>query len=109
MEMTLLGLAMPGVLSKIKEILVHEGFIVQTIPTADPVLVAEKNGNWWRSARQLIIEFSSESKNMTRVNITAIIKNNKNNHHEEEIIAGSFASKISNILHKVIQTKTYGI
>lgn len=108
METTLLRLAMPGVLNKIKELLIHEGFIVQTIPTADPVLVAEKSGSWLRSARQLIIEVTSENKNMTRINITAIIKNKKNSQLAEEILEENFASKLYNIFNKVIQ-KTYGI
>ena len=78
METTLLGLAMPKVLKQLKDMLLNEGFIVQTIPTADPVIIASKEGGWMRSPRQLVLEFISENNHSTRINITAIIKNNKN-------------------------------
>lgn len=108
MESTLLGLSMPKVLKQLKDMLLNEGFIVQTIPTADPVIIASKEGGWMRSPRQLILEFISESNHLTRINITAIIKNNKNNINAEEILEENFASKLYNVFKKVIK-KSYGI
>ena len=108
METTLLGLAMPKVLKQLKDMLLNEGFIVQTIPTADPVIIASKEGGWMRSPRQLVLEFISENNHSTRINITAIIKNNKNNLNAEEILEENFASKLYNVFKKVIK-KPYGI
>ena len=108
MESTLLGLSMPKVLKQLKDMLLNEGFIVQTIPTPDPVIIASKEGGWLRSPRQLILEFISENNHLTRINITAIIKNNKNNTNAEEILEENFASKLYNVFKKVIK-KSYGI
>lgn len=108
METTLLGLPMPNVLQQLKDMLRYEGFIVQTIPTADPVIIASKKGGWMRSPRQLILEFISENNNLTRINITAIIKNNKNSVNAEETLEENFASKLYNVFKKVIK-KPYGI
>ncbi len=108
METTLLGLALPKVLKKLKEMLVYQGFIVQTMPTANPVLIANKKGNWLNKPRQFIIEITSENNNTTRINITAIIKNMKNNHHAEEILEVNFSSKLYTVFNKIIQ-RPYGI
>ena len=108
METTLLGLAMPKVLKQLKEMLLYQGFMVQTIPTADPVIIASKEGGWMRSPRQLILEFISEDNHLTRINITAIIKNKKNSLNAEEILEENFASKLYNVFKKVIK-KPYGI
>ena len=103
METTLLGLAMPSVLPPLKEMLHRRGFLVQTMPTANPVLLAYKKGSWLRSARQLIIEISSIEKNLTRIDITAIITGQKNSKHTEEIIEETFATVIYKYFKKVIQ------
>ena len=108
METTLLGLALPNVLKQLKKILIRQGFIVQTIPTANPVLVAVKEGSWLRSPRQLVIEITSENNNTTRIDITAIINNKKNSNHAEEILEENFASKHYTVFNKVIQ-RPYGI
>jgi hypothetical protein len=103
METTLLGLAMPSVLPPLKEMLNRKGFLVQTMPTHNPVLVAYRKGNWLRSARQLIIEISSIEKNLTRIDVTAIITGEKVNKHTEEVIEETFATVIYNYFKKVIQ------
>ena len=108
METTLLGIAMPKVLKQLKDMLLYEGFMVQTIPTADPVIIASKEAGWMRSPRQLILELISENNHLTRINITAIINNNKNRHNAEEILEENFASKLYNVFKKVIK-KPYGI
>ena len=108
MEITLLGLALPEVLKQLKVILVRQGFIVKTMPTADPVLVAYKEGRWMRSPSQLVLEIKCEKNNMTRINITAIVDKKKNSHHAEEILEENFTSKLNNVFNKVIQ-KPYGI
>jgi hypothetical protein len=108
MEITLLGLALPGVLQQLKKLLISQGFIVQTMPTANPVLIAYKKGSWFRSPRQLIIEIISEQNNITKLDITAIIENKTNSHHIEEIVVGDFVTKLKNVFKHVTQ-RSYGI
>ena len=108
METTLLGIALPNVLKKLKEMLISQGFIVQTMPTPNPVLVAYKEKSWWQSPKKLVIEITSENNNTTRINITAIINNMKDSHHAEEILEENFTSKLYNVFNKVIQ-RPYGI
>jgi len=108
MEITLLGLALPGVLQQLKKFLISQGFIVQTMPTANPVLIAYKKGSWFSSPKQLIIEIISEQNNITRLDITAIIENKTNSRHVEEIVEENFATKLNSVFKKVTQ-RPYGI
>ncbi len=108
MEITLLGLAVPGVLQQLKKLLVSQGFIVQTMPTANPVLIAYKKGSWFSSPKQLIIEIISEQNNITRLDITAIVESKTNSRHVEEIVEENFVTKLNNVFKKVTQ-RPYGI
>jgi hypothetical protein len=101
MESTLLGLAMPSVLHPLKDCLKQKGFIVQTMPTPNPVLVAYRKGNWLRSARQLIIELICIENHLTRVDITVIKENSNENFWTDHAIEGNFASFINNYFKKV--------
>ena len=101
MESTLLGLAMPSVLHPLKDCLKRKGFIVQTMPTPNPVLVAYRKGNWLRSARQLIIELICIENHLTRVDITVIKENSNDNFWTDHAIEGNFASVITNYFKKV--------
>ena len=104
METTHLGLALPKVLKQLKQMLIRRGFIVQIMPTANPVLVAYQNGNWLRRPRQIVIELSSVRNNLTRIDITAILNNKNDNSHDEQILEGNFVSALYNTFKKVIQT-----
>jgi hypothetical protein len=104
METTHLGLALPNVLKQLKEMLIRRGFVVQTMPTANPVLVAYQNGNWLRRPKQIVLELSSVQNNITRVDITAILNNRNDNLHDEEILEENFVSALYNTFKKVIQT-----
>jgi hypothetical protein len=103
METTHLGLAMPKVLKQLKEMLVRRGFIVQSMPTPNPVLIAYQNGNWLRRPRQIVLELSSIENNLTRIDITAILNNRNDNANDEHIIEGNFVSALYNTFKKVIQ------
>ncbi len=104
MKTTLLGHALPNVLSRLKEMLTSQGFLVQTIPTANPVLVAVQKGSWFRKPKQLVLEVSSVEDNLTRIDITAIVKSNT---HAESTIEESYAKSIYNSFKKSIQ-QSYG-
>lgn len=104
METTFLGLAMPKVLQQLKLILIRKGFLIQTLPTSNPVIVACQQGNWLRRPRHLVLEISSIENNLTRIDITAIV-NNKNNRSNQAAIELSIASIISGVFNKVITTR----
>lgn len=104
MKTTLLGLALPNVLSRLKEMLTTQGFLVQTIPTANPVLVAVQKGNWFRKPKQLVLEVSSVEDNLTRIDITAIVKSNN---EAETNIEESCAKSIYYSFKKAIR-QSYG-
>ncbi len=108
METTLLGLALPNVLKKIKALLTKQGFTVQTMPIANPVLLAYKEGSWFRRPRQLVIEIICEKNNLTRINITAIINNRNDTNPAEKFLEESFTSMLYSVFNNVIQ-KPYGI
>ena len=105
METTLLGLAMPNALQQLKELLIRKGYLVQTMPTANPVIVAYQEGNWLRSSKQLVLEISSVENNMTKVDITAIVNNKKNSRHAEEVVEENFVSSLYNNFKKVIKSQ----
>jgi hypothetical protein len=108
METALLGIALPNVLQKLKEMLIREGFMVQTVPTANPVIVAYQEKRWYRKPKQVVFEISSLERNVTRIDITAILNNNKNSRHAEEIIEENLASAIYRNFKSLIQPH-YGI
>jgi hypothetical protein len=99
METTFFGLAMPKVLQHVRNILMRKGFLVQLMPTSEPVLIAYQSGNWLRKGRHLILEMRSLENNLTRIDITAIV-NKKNSRHDEEILELDFASVLRNAFKK---------
>lgn len=101
METALLGLALPEVLEKLKEMLLRKGFVVQTLNSS--VVIAFQEGNWLRKSRQLVFEISTVNKNVTRIDITAIINTTKNSRQEEELIEETYASAIYNNFTNILQ------
>jgi hypothetical protein len=104
MESTFLGISMPKVLQQLKHMLMRKGFMVQTMPTANPVLVAYQKGGWFRKPKQLVVEIVPVNKEVTRIDITAIIENSR---HAEELFELDFASAIMSVFKKVT-TKRHG-
>ena len=107
MTTTLLGFALPNVLNNVKEFLTRKGFLVQTIPTSNPVLVACQRGTWFRKSKQLIIEVSSVENNLTRIDITAVLKTNRSTQLESNI-EKSYVNSINQSLKNVIHS-SYGV
>jgi hypothetical protein len=95
---------MPNVLQQVKKVLIRKGFLVQTMPTSNPVIVAYQQGGWLRKPRQLVLEISSTDNNQTRIDITAIISNG-NSRHAEEILELDFASVLKHTFKKVTATR----
>ncbi len=103
METALLGLALPQVLKEVKMMLISQGFLVQTMPTPNPVIVAYREGSWYRKSKQIVLEITQMENNLTRIDITAIVKNKKEDRHAEELIEESFASSIYHSFKSIIQ------
>ncbi|REJ82857.1 MAG: hypothetical protein DWQ44_01700 [Bacteroidetes bacterium] len=94
METALVGYAMPIVIKKLKALLDRLGFVVVGSKDKLPELQAFQNGNWFRSSRNIIFRFSKVEDNLTRIDITATIENNKNNRRAEEVIEEKIVSTI---------------
>ena len=107
METALLGIDLPEVLNRLKEMLIRRGFMVQTMPTGTPVIVAYQEGSWYRSPKQLVLEISEMDNKVTRVDITAILNHRKDNRHAEELIEENFATAIYENFKSLI--KAHGI
>ncbi len=106
METALLGLDLSEVLNRLKEMILRKGFIIQTMN--NNVVVAYQEGSWFRRPRQVVFEISSLDKNITRIDITAIINSEKSNRQDEEIMEENYASDIyNNFTPAALQT--YGI
>lgn len=103
METALLGLALPQVLKQLKELLIRQGFLVQTMPTHNPTIVAYQQGGWFRTGKQIVLEISSVEQHVTRVDITAIIDTKKSSRHAEELIEESFASSLYRSFKNIIE------
>ena len=104
MESTFLGISMPKVLQQLKSMLMQKGFRVQTMPTSYPVLVAYRKGGWFRKSKQLVVEIVPVDKEVTRIDITAIIEHSR---HAEELYELDFASALMNVFKKAT-TKRHG-
>jgi hypothetical protein len=99
MEKTLLALAMPIALQQLRKMLIGKGFLVQTMPTSNPVLIAFRKGSIFRKKQHLILEIIGEANNKTRVEITAIA--DKANNRLEKLIEGKIVTAITHAFKKV--------
>lgn len=89
--------------------LIRKGFMVQTMPTHNPVIVAYQEGSWFRTGKQLVLEISSVGQDITRIDITAIIPNKNANRQAEELIEESFASSIYRSFKDLIETRPHAV
>ena len=108
METALLGFALPTVIKKLKEILVKKGFRVQTMGENSRVILAYQEGTWYRSPRQVVVHLSEMAPTTTRIDLTAIIENERKDPKAEEVIEEKLVSAIyANF--KSTQEYQYGI
>jgi len=108
METALVGLALPALISKLKELLNELGFKVQSLNDKKPVLLAEQHGNWYRSPKQILLQFSRLEDQVTRIDVTVIIENNRKNRRAEEVIEEKIVATIYETIHTRKKTN-YGI
>ncbi len=108
METALVGLALPNLITRLKELLSELGFKVQSLNDKKPVLIAEQNGNWYRSSKQVLMQFSRMDDQVTRIDVTVIIENNKKNRRAEEVIEEKIVATIYETIHTRKETN-YGI
>jgi hypothetical protein len=86
METALFRNSLSEVIRKLKEILIREGFLIGTIDEQRMSISAYRNGNWFRTPRQLLFELSPVQKQVTRMEVTAYIQSKKKNRNAEERI-----------------------
>jgi hypothetical protein len=108
METALVGLALPALITKLKEVLNQLGFKVQSLNDKKPVLLAEQQGNWYRSPKQILLQFSRLEDQVTRIDVTVIIENNRKNRRAEEVIEEKIVETIYETVHTRKKTR-YGI
>jgi hypothetical protein len=108
MGTTHLGFAMPYTLQQLKKMLLGKGFMVQIIPTADPVIIAYKKGSWFRKEVNLVFELKSVSGTLTQIDITSMNSYSEGFKPEADKYERSIASTLYNDFRKVIHAP-YGI
>lgn len=108
METALVGLALPALITRLKELMNELGFKVQSLNDKKPVLLAEQNGNWYRSPKQVLLQFSRMDEKVTRIDVTVIIENSKKNRRAEEVIEEKIVATIYETIHTNKKTN-YGI
>ncbi len=99
METALVGLALPALITRLKTLLNELGFQVQSLNDNKPILLAEQNGNWYRSPKQILLQFSKLEDQVTRIDVTVIIENNKKNRRAEEVIEEKIVATIYETIH----------
>ena len=99
METALVGLALPALITRLKDLLNELGFKVQSLNDKKPVLLAEQTGNWYRSPKQVLLQFSRMDDQVTRIDVTVIIENSKKNRRAEEVIEEKIVATIYETIH----------
>ncbi len=94
METALFKSSLSEVIRRLKEILVHQGFIIENFDEQEKVVMAYQNGNWYRLPKHILFELSSVDSYLTRIDITASIEGKKKSREAEEVIEEKIVSII---------------
>ncbi len=96
METALLKYSLSDVIKKLREILVKQGFLIENFDERNKVVMAYRDGNWYRSPKHILFELSSMESRVTRIDITASIDSRKKNRQAEEVVEEKIVSIIYN-------------
>ena len=96
METALLKYSLADVIRKLRDLLVKQGFLIENFDEANKVLMAYRDGNWYRSPKHILFELSSMDQRVTRIDITASIYSRKKNRKAEEVAEEKIVSVIYN-------------
>lgn len=97
METALLRYSLTEVINKLKNLLIKHGFLIENFDEQRKVLVAYKDGKWYRTPKHIVFELSSMDGILTRIDITASLEGKKKNRQAEELIE----EKIASVIYKV--------
>ena len=96
METALLKYSLADVIKKLKEVLIRQGFLIENFDERNKVVMAYRDGNWYRSPKHILFELSSMDTRVTRIDITASIDSRRKNRKAEEVVEEKIASIIYN-------------
>jgi hypothetical protein len=96
METALLKYSLAEVIKKLRDILVKQGFLIENFDEQKMVVMAFRDGNWYRTPRHILFELSSMDNRLTRIDITASIEGKKKSREAEEVIEEKIVSVIYN-------------
>ena len=96
METALLKYSLADVIKKLRELLVKQGFLIENFDEANKVVMAYRDGNWYRSPKYILFELSSMDNRVTRIDVTASIEGRKKNREAEEVEEEKIVSIIYN-------------
>ena len=96
METALLKYSLVDVIKRLREVLVKQGFLIENFDEANKVVMAYRDGNWYRSPKYILFELSSMDQRITRIDITASIESRRKNRKAEEVVEEKIVSIIYN-------------
>ncbi len=96
METALLKYSLADVIQKLRGILVKQGFLIENFDVRNQVVIAYRDGNWYRSPKYILFELSSMDNRGTRIDITASIDSRRKNRKAEEVAEEKIVSMIYN-------------
>ena len=94
METALFKSPLTDVISKLREILINKGFLIENFDEQNRILMAFRNGNWYRTPRHILFELSTIENSLTRIDITAHIAGKKQSREAEEVMEEKLVSII---------------
>lgn len=94
METALFKSSLSDVIEKLRKILVKQGFLIENFDDKNMVVIAFRNGNWYRTPRHILFELSSVENSLTRIDITAYLEGKKKSRQAEEVIEEKIVSVI---------------
>ena len=94
METALLNCSVPEVIQLLKGLLKKQGYEIEKIDLSGTIVLAYRNGKWFRQPQHVLFEISSMDNCFTRVDITATIDGKNNSKEAEEVIEENIVSSI---------------
>lgn len=86
METALLRNTLSEVINKLKDLLLSQGFLIEKYDEQNKVVLAYKDGNWYRTPKHILFELSNMDSTVTRIDITASLEGKKKSRKAEEVI-----------------------
>ncbi len=99
METALLNCSVPEVIQLLKNLLKKQGYEIEKIDLKGTIVLAYRNGKWFRQPQHVLFRISSLDKGFTRVDVTATIDGKSKTEEAEEVIEEKIVSSIYHFKH----------